>query len=163
VTERTSEIGLRKALGATPGDLFRQFVIEAGALTAVGGLLGVATGLAAGYIVPRTANIAVTITPAPIAIAVAVAVVVGLVFGVSRAPRGGASGQLVQINGNTLILTGANGDVTVTYTTTTTITKMSTATLADITAGECIFANGAKDSSGLITATSVRLAPKNSR
>jgi len=82
VTERTSEIGLRKALGATPGDLFRQFVIEAGALTAVGGLLGVATGLAAGYIVPRTANIAVTITPAPIAIAVAVAVVVGLVFGV---------------------------------------------------------------------------------
>jgi len=80
VTERTSEIGLRKALGATPGDLFRQFVIEAGALTAVGGLLGVATGLAAGYVVPRTANIAVTITPAPIAIAVAV--VVGLVFGV---------------------------------------------------------------------------------
>ena len=87
VTERTSEIGLRKALGATPGDLFRQFVIEAGALTAVGGLLGVATGLAAGYIVPRTANIAVTITPAPIAIAVAVAVVVGLVFGVYPALR----------------------------------------------------------------------------
>jgi len=83
--------------------------------------------------------------------------------GIARAPRGGASGQLVQINGNTLILTGANGDVTVTYTTTTTITKMSTATLADITAGECIFATGAKDSSGLITATSVRLAPKNSR
>jgi len=87
VTERTSEIGLRKALGATPGDLFRQFVIEAGALTAVGGLLGVASGLAAGYIVPRTANIAVTITPAPIAIAVAVAVVVGLVFGVYPALR----------------------------------------------------------------------------
>src|SRR3989442_6309225 len=56
--------------------------------------------------------------------------------GIARAPRGGASGQLVQINGNTLILTGANGDVTVTYTTTTTITKMSTANLADITAGE---------------------------
>ncbi len=87
VTERTSEIGLRKALGATPGDLFRQFVIEAGALTAVGGMLGVATGLAAGYIVPRTANIAVTITPAPVVIAVAVAVVVGLVFGVYPALR----------------------------------------------------------------------------
>ena len=87
VTERTSEIGLRKALGATPGDLFRQFVIEAGALTAVGGLLGVATGLAAGYIVPRAANIAVTITPTPVVIAVAVAMVVGLIFGVYPALR----------------------------------------------------------------------------
>ncbi|TMC34234.1 MAG: FtsX-like permease family protein [Chloroflexi bacterium] len=87
VTERTSEIGLRKALGATPGDLFRQFVIEAGALTAVGGLLGVATALAAGYIVPRAANIAVTITPTPVAVAVAVAVAVGLVFGVYPALR----------------------------------------------------------------------------
>ncbi|HEY8633654.1 MAG TPA: ABC transporter permease [Candidatus Dormibacteraeota bacterium] len=87
VTERTGEIGLRKALGATPGDLFRQFVIEAGVLTAVGGLLGVATGLAAGYLVPRTANIAVTITPLPVLVAVAVAVAVGLVFGVYPALR----------------------------------------------------------------------------
>ena len=87
VTERTSEIGLRKALGATPGDLFRQFVIEAGTLTAAGGLLGVALGLAAGYLVPRFANIAVTITAAPVLIAVSVAVAVGLVFGVYPALR----------------------------------------------------------------------------
>ena len=87
VTERTSEIGLRKALGATPGDLFRQFVIEAGTLTAVGGMLGVATGLAAGYVVPRAANIAVTITPLPVLVAVSVAVAVGLVFGVYPALR----------------------------------------------------------------------------
>ena len=87
VTERTGEIGLRKALGATPGDLFRQFVIEAGVLTALGGLLGVGTGLAAGYIVPRTANIAVTITPLPVLVAVAVAVAVGLIFGVYPALR----------------------------------------------------------------------------
>jgi len=87
VTERTSEIGLRKALGATPVDLFRQFVIEAGMLTALGGLLGVATGLAVGYVVPRAANIAVTITPLPVLVAVGVAVVVGLVFGVYPALR----------------------------------------------------------------------------
>jgi putative ABC transport system permease protein len=87
VTERTSEIGLRKALGATPSDLFRQFVIEAGTLTAVGGLLGVALGLAAGYVVPRAANIAVTITPLPVLVAVSVAVVVGLIFGVYPALR----------------------------------------------------------------------------
>ena len=87
VTERTSEIGLRKALGATPFDLFRQFVIEAGMLTAVGGLLGVATGLAVGYVVPRAANIAVTITPLPVLVAVSVAVAVGLIFGVYPALR----------------------------------------------------------------------------
>jgi putative ABC transport system permease protein len=87
VTERTSEIGLRKALGATPLDLFRQFVIEAGMLTALGGLLGVATGLAVGYIVPRAANIAVHITPLPVFVAVGVAVAVGLVFGVYPALR----------------------------------------------------------------------------
>jgi putative ABC transport system permease protein len=87
VTERTSEIGLRKALGATPVDLFRQFVIEAGMLTALGGLLGVATGLAVGYVVPRAANIAVHITPAPVLVAVGVAVAVGLVFGVYPALR----------------------------------------------------------------------------
>jgi putative ABC transport system permease protein len=87
VTERTSEIGLRKALGATPLDLFRQFVIEAGMLTALGGLLGVATGLAVGYVVPRAANIAVHITPLPVLVAVGVAVVVGLVFGVYPALR----------------------------------------------------------------------------
>jgi putative ABC transport system permease protein len=87
VTERTGEIGLRKALGATPFDLFRQFVIEAGMLTALGGLLGVATGLGVGYIVPRAANIAVTITPLPVLVAVGVAVVVGLVFGVYPALR----------------------------------------------------------------------------
>jgi putative ABC transport system permease protein len=87
VTERTSEIGLRKALGATPFDLFRQFVIEAGMLTALGGLLGVATGLAVGYVVPRAANIAVHITPLPVVVAVAVAVAVGLIFGVYPALR----------------------------------------------------------------------------
>jgi putative ABC transport system permease protein len=87
VTERTSEIGLRKALGATPVDLFRQFVIEAGMLTALGGLLGVATGLAVGYVVPRAANIAVHITPLPVLVAVGVAVAVGLIFGVYPALR----------------------------------------------------------------------------
>ncbi|HEV1996525.1 MAG TPA: ABC transporter permease [Candidatus Dormibacteraeota bacterium] len=87
VTERTSEIGLRKALGATPGDLLRQFLIEAATLSLLGGVLGVALGLLVGILLPRLAKIAVTITLAPILVAVAVAAGVGLVFGVYPALR----------------------------------------------------------------------------
>ena len=87
VTERTQEIGLRKALGATPRDLLRQFLIEAATLSFVGGLLGVGAGLLAGILVPQLANIAVTITPTPVIIAVAVAAGVGLIFGVYPAAR----------------------------------------------------------------------------
>jgi putative ABC transport system permease protein len=87
VTERTSEIGLRKALGATPGDLLRQFLIEAATLSFVGGVLGVGAGLLAGSLIPRFTTIGVTITAAPILIAVGVAAGVGLVFGVYPAAR----------------------------------------------------------------------------
>lgn len=73
---------------------------------------------------------------------------------------GGVAGQLVQINGDTLIVTGANGDTTVTITSTTPILKTSIATLADIVPGECIVATGTKDTSGQLTANMVRLAPK---
>ena len=76
------------------------------------------------------------------------------------APRNGAVGQLVQINGQTLILTGPSGDITVTYTTSTTFTRTSTAVLADIVAGACLIATGQKDSAGVLTASTVRLSPK---
>jgi putative ABC transport system permease protein len=87
VTERTQEIGLRKALGATPRDLLRQFLIEAATLSFVGGVLGVGAGLLAGFLVPRLAGIAVTITAAPVIISVCVAAGVGLIFGVYPAAR----------------------------------------------------------------------------
>jgi hypothetical protein len=74
--------------------------------------------------------------------------------------RNGAAGKLVQINGQTLILTGAGGDITVTYTTATTFSRTSTAVLADIVPGGCLVATGQKDSAGLLTASTVRLSPK---
>src|ERR1700674_5073094 len=80
--------------------------------------------------------------------------------GTGNAFRNGASGQLVQVNGQTLILTGPNGDITVTYTTSTTFTKTSVGTLADITLGACIVASGQKDTSGALTATNVSVSPK---
>src|ERR1700736_6728386 len=74
--------------------------------------------------------------------------------------RNGAAGQLVQITGQTLILTGATGDLTVTFNGATTFTRTSTAVLADIVPGLCVVATGQKDASGALTATSVRLSPK---
>ena len=83
----------------------------------------------------------------------------------SPSPRGGAfnngvSGQLVQINPQTLILTGPNGDITVNYTTATTFTKTSIGSLADVARGTCIFATGQKDTAGAVTATIVMISPK---
>jgi len=72
--------------------------------------------------------------------------------------RNAAFGQLVQINGQTLILSGANGDSTVTFTPTTPITQTSTGTLADITAGNCITATGTKGGDGTVTASTVILS-----
>lgn len=87
VTERTSEIGLRKALGATPRDIRRQFLIEASTLSVVGGLMGVITAFVVGIVVPRVTTIGVDIRPAPVIVAVAVAAAVGLIFGVYPAAR----------------------------------------------------------------------------
>jgi putative ABC transport system permease protein len=87
VTERTSEIGLRKALGATPRDIRRQFLIEASTLSVVGGLIGVITAFVVGIVVPRVTTIGVDIRPAPVIVAVAVAAGVGLIFGVYPATR----------------------------------------------------------------------------
>jgi putative ABC transport system permease protein len=87
VTERTGEIGLRKALGATPRDIRRQFLIEASTLSVVGGLMGVITAFIVGIVVPRVTTIGVDIRLAPVIVAVAVAAGVGLIFGVYPATR----------------------------------------------------------------------------
>ncbi|MHB8717506.1 MAG: ABC transporter permease [Candidatus Dormibacteria bacterium] len=87
VTERTAEIGLRKALGATPRDVRRQFLVEAAALSLIGGVLGVGAGLLVALVLPRVSTIAVTVTVAPVLVAVIVSAIVGLVFGIVPAAR----------------------------------------------------------------------------
>jgi hypothetical protein len=78
--------------------------------------------------------------------------------GARRAAGNVAFGQLVQISGLTLILSNSNGDATVTYAPTTTITQTGTGTLADITAGTCLSATGTKNAAGTLTATTVTLS-----
>jgi putative ABC transport system permease protein len=87
VTARTREIGIRKALGATRGDILVQFLIEAATLTGIGGLLGIAFGLAAGRGVTMLLNVQADAPLLQTAIAVAVSVAIGLVFGVVPARR----------------------------------------------------------------------------
>ena len=95
VTERTREIGLRKAIGAKRRDILFQFLIEAVVMCSVGGLLGIGLGVGAGY---GMANIAVKIVkvvpewPAVIStqwmiISVAFSALIGIVFGVYPAVK----------------------------------------------------------------------------
>ena len=81
VTERTREIGVRMSIGATDGDVAKQFLGEAVMLSLFGGLLGVAFGVAASYLVGRALQWPMEIPPQAIAIAALFAVAVGVFFG----------------------------------------------------------------------------------
>jgi putative ABC transport system permease protein len=87
VTERIREIGLRKALGATPRLIRRQFLVEASLLGLAGGVLGAGVGLLGAVILPHLISNAIAISPAAAVGAIAVAMLVGLVFGVYPASR----------------------------------------------------------------------------
>jgi putative ABC transport system permease protein len=87
VTERIREIGLRKALGATPHAIRRQFLVEASALGLSGGILGIALGLVGARVLPHFLNQPVTIPPIVGVGALAIALVIGIVAGVYPASR----------------------------------------------------------------------------
>ena len=87
VTERIREIGLRKALGATPRVIRRQFLVEASLLGLAGGVLGAAVGLAGALVLPHLIPDTVAVSPAAAAGSIAVAMLIGLVFGVYPAGR----------------------------------------------------------------------------
>ena len=87
VTERIREIGLRKALGATPRVIRRQFLVEASLLGLAGGVLGAAAGLAGAVALPHLISATIAVSPAATIGSIAVAVLIGLVFGVYPASR----------------------------------------------------------------------------
>lgn len=87
VTERTREIGIRKALGAEPGRIQGQFLAEALALCSAGGLIGVAIGVGASRAISRLAGWQTSVAPGSLLIAFAVALGVGLFFGYYPARR----------------------------------------------------------------------------
>ncbi|NJK55379.1 MAG: FtsX-like permease family protein [Pleurocapsa sp. SU_5_0] len=82
VTERTKEIGLRKAIGAKSTDILWQFLIEATILSAAGGVIGTVVGITGIVIVGAVSPLAPTISPVAIVLAVGVSGAIGLSFGV---------------------------------------------------------------------------------
>jgi putative ABC transport system permease protein len=85
VTERTREIGIRKALGATRGNILLQFLIEAITLSLFGGVLGIAAAYGMGRIAGKIAKITPVFTPQVIALAFGISVTIGIVFGLAPA------------------------------------------------------------------------------
>ncbi len=87
VTERTREIGVRKALGATSMNIMMQFVIEALTIGALGGLLGILVGMGGAFALSELAGWQVHVSPDAVVLAVAFSVGIGLFFGIWPARR----------------------------------------------------------------------------
>jgi putative ABC transport system permease protein len=81
VTERTREIGVRMALGAKPGDVLLQFLVEAVILSVSGGVLGIAAGVAAAWAFGRFGGMAVMVSADAVLLAFMFSLVTGLFFG----------------------------------------------------------------------------------
>ena len=87
VTERIREIGLRKALGATPGLIRRQFLVEASVLGLTGGALGAGLGIIGAIFLPGAVGDPITISAWAVAGAIVIAMAIGVIFGVYPASR----------------------------------------------------------------------------
>lgn len=87
VSERTKEIGIRKAIGAKRRDVLLQFLIEAAVLSSMGGIIGILIGLGLGNILSSTLSMTFTFSSSVILMSFFFSVVVGVVFGVFPANK----------------------------------------------------------------------------
>jgi len=82
VTERTREIGVRKAIGARSADITWQFLFEAMTLTGIGGVIGIIVGGGATMLIPVVTSLKAVVTPWAVVMGFTVSVSIGLIFGV---------------------------------------------------------------------------------
>jgi putative ABC transport system permease protein len=97
VTERTQEIGLRKAIGATQSNILTQFLIEAIILSAAGGLIGTLIGVGGLAVIAALTPFEVGASPVAVIVAVSVSGAIGLFFGVVPARRAAALDPIVAL------------------------------------------------------------------
>ena len=90
VTERTREIGIRIAVGAQPGDIRLQFLIEAVTLSLLGGLIGVLSGVGAAQLVGVVADFHAVVSTGSIILAFGVSTAIGVFFGLYPAHKAAA-------------------------------------------------------------------------
>ncbi|MGB7514917.1 MAG: FtsX-like permease family protein [Candidatus Acidiferrum sp.] len=87
VTERTREIGIRKALGARHGDILLQFLIESGVMAAVGGVIGVIVAYSIAGLTRATTSVPMNVPIISVLIAEIISAAVGIFFGVYPAKK----------------------------------------------------------------------------
>jgi putative ABC transport system permease protein len=90
VTERTREIGIRRALGARKTDIIKQFLVETIVLSVGGGLMGVVLGILTPLLVSRLADMKTIVTPGSLVLAFGISGAVGIIFGLYPASRAAA-------------------------------------------------------------------------
>ena len=89
VSERTREIGTRRAVGATPEDIVYQFLAEAMVLTTIGGIVGIGAGILSSWAIASFAGWSVAVTPTAVLVSLITAIGVGLCSGVYPAVKAG--------------------------------------------------------------------------
>ncbi len=87
VTERTREIGLRKAIGAKRSDILAQFLIEAIVISVIGGAIGILLGVLGSVLIGNLADMTTVVTPGAVLLATGFSLAVGLFFGIYPATR----------------------------------------------------------------------------
>ncbi len=87
VTERTREIGIRKAVGARSRDVATQFLVEAAVLSGIGGLFGLLAALGIGAVIERATPLPATLEPWSVVVALGVSIGVGVFFGLFPASK----------------------------------------------------------------------------